>query len=375
MQVDITNVLKKIKEITGLVKDIDAQDVKPADMKSMNHFKKYTDGIMDHIKANPNIEAALLEDIKKTMLEYRNALNEKHGEAQGKSDFISDKCDDINLKFNEIVEVEKAIKKADELRKKADTAEAAKNALADPKSQSVQSNSQPDEWQKVEMDLLSATVKLAGFCLKNAVVLTCHLTAGVAGAGAGLIANTVRIANEHSINQSNKPSLVKISPEEEYVTKNGEGNHIEASGKLLGVLHKIGAMGSALVGSGGKNVEANSTNEEVADSNDSTKNQSGNILESIGKDFDKLKEAYLESCLSLSEKSKEKLFAINDSIKKISAGLSDSFKNNAGAFTNAFKGWASKMRESLSRFVSNITSIIRPNVAQGVVNREAVMEA
>ncbi|MFT5851550.1 MAG: hypothetical protein ACI87J_001523 [Colwellia sp.] len=358
MQVDITNVLKKIKEITVIVKDIDAQDVKPADMKSMNHFKKYTDGIMDHLKANPVIDPALLEDIKETMLEYRNALNEKHGEAQGKSDFISEKCDDIHLKYKELVEVEEAIKKSEELKKTAESEEAAKNTLADPKDQPVQSNSKPDEWQKVEMNLLTATLKIAGFCLKNAVVLPCHVTAAVIGTGAGIIANTsgtISAAYNNKIEQ-NKQRMVNISPEDEYVTKNSEGKHIEVGGKLLGVLRKIGTVGSALVETGGGQYSAK-------------------ILESLGKNFDKLKEAYLESCISLSDKSKDKFLAINDSIKKISAGLSNSFKDKLGSVSDLCKGWASKLKDSLSLFASKISSIIRPTVAQGVVNREAVMEA
>lgn len=357
MQVDITNVLKKIKESTGIVKDIDAQDVKPADMKSMNHFKKYTDGIMEHIKANPAIDPALLKDIKETMLKYRNALNEKHGEAQGKSNLISEKCDDINLKYKELLEVEEAIKKAEELKKVAKTDEEAKNALAEPKGQPVQSNSQPDEWQKVEMGLLTATLKLTGFCLKNLVVLPCHATASVIGTGAGLIVSTresVAAAYNHKVDQ-NKQRMVNISPEEEYVTKNSEGKHIEVGGKLLDVLREIGTVGSTLVEKG--------------------RPYNAKFLDSLGKNFDELKEVYLESCISLSDKSKEKFLAINDSIKKVTSGLSESFKDKLGSFSEATKGWALKIRDSLSNLASNISSIIRPNVAKGVVNGEATMEA
>jgi hypothetical protein len=384
MQVDITNVLNKINEATTLANGMDAQDVTTADMKSMNHAKKYTDGILDHIEANPNLDPKLLEEIKQCLLEYRNAINNKHGEAQGKSDFIAAKSDDINQKFDDLINIEKAIKKAkeigDELASKGKELDG-KNALVNPQGQPNNNVlPPPDGWQEAELTLISAALKLTGFCLKVGVALPCHLTAAVIGGGAGIVtnaSNTIGMAYNNRIEQ-NKQRLVDISTED-FVTRSNEANNIEAGSKLMTSLSNISAFGLAL-SSKGADVLKEKSSGVIQSSLDVGSKLSGmaskgsdKLLENLSNELDKAKKLYEDSCIALSVKSREKLRAVNDDIKKITEGLVGSIKSNFSSLSENIKGWGSKISDTLSKISSNIKMLFKPAIAQDVAKGEIVV--
>lgn len=379
MQVDITQVLEKIKQTTELVQKMDAQDVTTADMKSMNHFKKYTDGILAHVKANPTIDPQLLSDIKDTLLDYRDAINEKHGDAQGKSDFISASSDDINQKYNELLELEDAILKAEAIKQRSKVDEGAKNTLAE-NNQSQNISSPPDGWQKAEMNLLTGTLKLVGFCIKTAVAIPCHATAAIIGGSAGIIANTgrnVAVSYNNKIEQNNQ-RMVDISSDN-FVTKKNEQRNIDAGIKLLECMQKIGAAGASLSGKGysvikGKaNDVLQSTKNIASKVSDITIESGSKFREGLGKELDKVKEAYEDSCIALSEKSRLKLGAINDDIKKVSQGLISALTDKFGSSNDSIKGWASKLTNTLSKIVSSIKTVFQPQVAQNVSEGDVVV--
>jgi hypothetical protein len=379
MQVDITQVLEKIKKTTELVQKMDAQDVTTADMKSMNHFKKYTDGILAHVKANPTIDPLLLSDIKDTLLDYRNAINEKHGEAQGKSDFISASSDDINLKYSELLEIEDAIIKAEAINQQSKVNEGAKNTLAE-KNQDQNNSAPPDGWQKAEMNLLTGTLKLVGFCIKNAVALPCHATAAVIGGSAGVIANTGKIVARSYSNkiEENNLRMVDISSDN-FVTKKNEQKNIDAGIKLLECMKNIGAIGASLSSKGYDVIKDKANNvmqgtKSIASKvSDVTKGSGSKFREGLGKELEKAKEAYEDSCIALSVKSRLKLGAVNDDIKNVTKGLIGSLSDKFGSINDSFKGWASKLTATLSKIVSSIKSTFQPQVAQNVAEGDVVV--
>lgn len=381
MQVDITKVLEKINETTKLVQAMDAQDVTTSDMKSMNHFKKYTDGILAHVKANPNIDTTLLDVIKVTLLEYRDAINEKHGEAQGKSDFIAAKADDINTQYNDLLEVEGAIQKAKELESQSNSLESSKNVLAENQSISPHNNMlPPDGWQQAEMTLTEGALKLVGFCIKVAVALPMHTTAAVIGAGAGIIANSHNtIGNAFSQHTSNvRHSMVDISTDD-FVTKQKESNNIQAGTRLLECLRNISTAGVAL-SSEKLNVIRNKTTGVLSTAKELTStavdlaSKGGSELrEILGLELEKAKKVYEESCIALSVKSKEKLSAVNDDLKKISEGLASTISAKVGSFSHTIKQWVSNITSTLSKVASNIKMAFQPQKAQSVAEGDVVV--
>jgi hypothetical protein len=382
MKVDITQVLEKIKVTTELVNEIDAQDVTTADMKSMNHFKKYSDGIIDHIKANPNLDPNLLKSINETLLNYRNALNAKHGEAQGKSEFIADKCNDMNDKYNDLLDLEKAIKKAQEIKESEEKDESAKNTLADPlNKQEPQNSAPPERWQEKEMNLLNGSMKLISICLKTAVGLPLHATAAIIGGGAGLIGNTASSAINgfNNTRELRNQRLVEIDPADIYINRNKELKSIEAGKKLLNVMSNIGAVSGALSVKGYGVVKNNAssalsfTKDASVKVYDFTKDNGIKLLDGMNKVLDKAKEDYLTACLDLSTKSKEKLKALNEDLKNLTVSLVDSFKNKLEAFSDNVKGWASNIANSLSNLVSSLKTMLQPHVAHNASKTDLVV--
>lgn len=397
MKVDITNVLQSIKEITASIKEIDPIDVSAADIKSMNHFKMYTDGIMAHIKANPNIEDELFDEITETMLEYRDTLGAKHEESQGKSEYISDKYDDIQNKFEELANIADAMKKQKELLKQD---EAAKNVLASPSNQGLENNSSepvqqvsPETWIQTELNLLQATFSLATLAVRNAIELPIHAAAMTLGGSAGLLRGTLAfagvgvektleggviggkaiakgtiagskaIAEKYRSMQASRAERKSQSEskEDDFVTKNKEVNNLKFGSKLSEVLLELAIQGDAMV----KNLK-----EDIVTL---AEEHGPKILSSLNNKLDKCKEAYLESCLGLSDESKAKFAALNDTLKQVTTILADKFSQYFGSSQGPTQSWGSKIADSLRNFVSKVQAIFKSEGPQQEASSEAPM--
>lgn len=355
MQMDITNVLDKIKSTAVEIKEMDAQDVTAENMKAINHCKKYSDGILEYLKANPDIDLQTLDEIKDIIHDYRNALNEKHGEAQGKSVFLEANSDDINDKFAVLIEISEAAKKSTQLKKEEIQA---KNVLASPTNNLSQDIPPSAGWQNKEMSALGASIDLLGYCIKTGVGITCHSTAALVGAGAGLVTKFSRFgagkkgSETYSLNNSN--DSLAVDQAESFVEKNQEIIHIESTGKLV---RSLNAIQDAYQELGLKSFDVRS-----------------DLLNSITENFDKAKEIYLDSCISLTENSKLKLKALNEDVKRVTENLSESFNSTLTNVSGTMSSWLSKIKEALNSFKSKLQTILQPEKARNVSKGDITIE-
>lgn len=355
MQIDITHVLDKIKSTTDTVKQMDAQDVTTENMKVMNHCKKYSDDILECLKTNLEIDLDTFALIKDVIRDYRNALNEKHGEAQGKSIYIAANSDDINEKYAEILQIGEAVEKSIQLKNQEANSHDAKNILSNPTDSSAQNNLPPAGWQVNEMNALSSSINLLSYCIKTGVGVTCHATAAIAGVGAGLAVNLSRSFANRSALASNS---VNDYQTKDFVERNQERVNVESAGKLVESMKKIQELG---VKFGGKSLEKG-------------KEASSVLLNAISEGFDMSKDLYLESCISLSEKSKLKFHALNEGIKKVTENLSESINTTLGNVSGTLNNWLSKIKEALKDFTLKLKTILQSTKAHNVAKGDMVVD-
>lgn len=363
-----------------MVESLDAMDLSTSDMKAMNHVNKYVQGIMDHINANPDVDPEVLSTFKTVLVEYRDNINSKHGEAQGKSDFISLKADDINRHHSELLSIEDAITKAKEIRQLEEANASANNVLSDNQNSHLNQagNPQMDGWQQTELTITQGAMKLIGFCLKVGVGLPCHAAAAVIGSGAGLVLSTSQMARSSVNSHKSNMNLVDIAPDT-FVTKQKEINNIEAGSKLLDSLRDVSTAGVALsskgagvIKSAGSDILSLTTN-KFSQGFDFASNAASTIRDEVLKKVELAKKEYEDSCVSLSVQSREKLAAVNDNIKKISDDLVKSMSTNLSSLSGSLKGWVSDITNKLSAIVANIKAVFQPNVAQNIAKGEVVV--